>query len=47
MLFGFIYPWTTVEWAAVPINSVLLFRLTQVALKMIRRRRDIGKLDAL
>jgi hypothetical protein len=47
MLFGFIYPWTTVEWVAAPINSGLLFRLTQVALKMIRRRRDIGEVDAL
>jgi len=45
-LFGLYYPWTPVEWLAVPLNTALLIRVTQVAVKMIRRRIAIGKIDA-
>ncbi|HEX3551888.1 MAG TPA: hypothetical protein VIA62_01500 [Thermoanaerobaculia bacterium] len=43
ILFGLLYPWTPVEWVAVPINTGLLALVTKVTLKMIRRRGDIGK----
>ena len=41
-LFGVVYPWTKVEWAAVPVNSMLSLAVTRVTFKMVRRRRDIG-----
>jgi hypothetical protein len=41
-LFGWFYPWTAVEWAAVPINAFLSFLVIKVTAKMVRRRRDIG-----
>lgn len=45
-IFDFHFPWTKLEWVAVIANAGLLVRLTQVTLKMIRRRQDIGKLEA-
>jgi hypothetical protein len=41
-LFAWVYPWTRVEWVAVPINAVLTVVTTKVTIKMVRRRQDIG-----
>ena len=42
---GHWYPWTTVEWIAVPINVILLAVTIKVTVKMVRRRGDIGEQD--
>lgn len=41
-LFGVLYPWTPVEWVAVPVNAVLSVMVLKVTIKMIRKRREIG-----
>jgi hypothetical protein len=46
-LFGWCYGWTKVEVIAVPINSILLYREIRVTRKMVRRRQNIGDLNAL
>ena len=41
-LFAYLYPWTRIEWVAAGMNFLLFLQTVRVAVKMIRRRQDIG-----
>lgn len=45
-LFGIYYPWTLVEWIAVPVNTILFLVIVKVTVKMVKRRKDIGTRSA-
>jgi hypothetical protein len=45
-LFGFVYPLSPVEWAALPVNFFLAIMIAKVTFKMVRRRGVIGNLES-